>query len=227
MGPCGRVTWSGPVRPPGQVARRRPGTGSARPLVVPGRRQVQGQPAAAVAGDAGGDVDEPGPDGGTSGLAVERRGQAAGGAIVFAVRQIVIMRQSNQMPIFITLIQEWRSPEFQLAERYVIVHLPIGDTLTNGLAGLTEEGCLAVTKVLSFFATIGFLIVYGILSEPPAVLILGYRADKLWVELEPLINSERKIQGNNDFAKFFEDFVRRVRGNWPPEEHYNVRVRRI
>ena len=68
---------------------------------------------------------------------------------------------------------------------------------------------------------------YGILSEPPAVLILGYRADKLWVELEPLINSERKIQGNNDFAKFFEDFVRRVRGNWPPEEHYNVRVRRI
>ena len=180
-----------------------------------------------MAGDAGGDVDEPGPDGGTSGLAVERRGQAAGGAIVFAVRQIVIMRQSNQMPIFITLIQEWRSPEFQLAERYVIVHLPIGDTLTNGLAGLTEEGCLAVTKVLSFFATIGFLIVYGILSEPPAVLILGYRADKLWVELEPLINSERKIQGNNDFAKFFEDFVRRVRGNWPPEEHYNVRVRRI
>lgn len=38
---------------------------------------------------------------------------------------------------------------------------------------------------------------------------------------------ERQIRGDNDFAKFFEDFVYRVRANWPPEKHYGLALHRL
>ena len=51
-----------------------------RLVVVPAVGQVQGDVAAAVAGDAGGDVDEVGPDGGAAGFGVAEAGQRPGGA---------------------------------------------------------------------------------------------------------------------------------------------------
>ena len=49
-------------------------------LAVPVFGQVQDQVAAAVAGGAGGDVDQVTPDGGAAGPGVEAGGQAPGGA---------------------------------------------------------------------------------------------------------------------------------------------------
>jgi hypothetical protein len=51
------------------------------------------------------------------------------------------------------------------------------------------------------------------LEEGIAVSTLGSRADKLWAELESFVLKEREVLGDNDFAKFFEDFVYRVRAN--------------
>jgi hypothetical protein len=49
-------------------------------LVVPALGQVHGDVAVAVAGGAGGDVDEVGPDGGAAGFGVGEAGQRPGGA---------------------------------------------------------------------------------------------------------------------------------------------------
>lgn len=152
---------------------------------------------------------------------------ALAGSVIFAIRQIAIMRQANQMPVFVDLIQEYRSADFQHAEHYVIDNLAKERALNDGVAALSPNAKYCVTAVLSFFGTVGSLIAYGILQEDIAVSTLGFRADKLWVELEPFIAKERDVLGDNDFAKFFEDFVCRVRANWPPEEHYGITIRRL
>ena len=69
--------WSG--RPGGRAAG---GFEQGPPFAfaVPVLRQVQGQLAAAAAGEAGGDVDQVGADGGAAGPGVEPGGQAPGRA---------------------------------------------------------------------------------------------------------------------------------------------------
>lgn len=148
-------------------------------------------------------------------------------SVMFAVRQIAIMRQANQMPVFVNLIQEYRSPEFQQAEYYIMHKLAAENRRNDGILNLPFEARSNATRVLSYFGTLGSLIIYGILEEVMAVSTLGFRADHLWVELEPFVTKEREIRGNNDFAKFFEDVVCRIRANWPPEEHYGITIRRL
>lgn len=147
-------------------------------------------------------------------------------SILIAIRQITIMRQSNQMPIFIDLEQEFRSEQFQRAELYVLRKLKDKDAV-KGVQALPDEARLAVTLMSSYFGVLGSLIIYGIVGERQAVAALGYRADQLWRKLEPFILAERRIRGDDDHAKFFEDFICRVRGHWPPEKSYNIPVRRL
>jgi hypothetical protein len=148
-------------------------------------------------------------------------------SVIFAMRQTAIMRQANQMPVFVNLIQEYRSQNFQQAEHYVMHKLATENTPGDGVLRLPFEARCAATTVLSFFGTMGSLITYGILKEDIAVSTLGFRADKLWMELEPFIIKEREGRSDNDFAKFFEDFVYRARTNWPPEEHYGFTIHRL
>lgn len=147
-------------------------------------------------------------------------------SLFFAVRQTRIMRQSNQLPVFIELEQEFRSERFQRAELYIMRKLKEKD-FENGVLGLPDEMRLAVTLVQSYFGVLGSLIVYGIINEREAVASMGYRVDQLWRKLEPFILAERRIRGDDDFAIFFEDFVYRIRTNWPPEKRYNIIVHRL
>ena len=147
-------------------------------------------------------------------------------SILIAIRQITIMRQSNQMPIFINLEQEFRSERFQRAELYVLRKLKDKDAV-KGVQALPDEARLAVTLMSSYFGVLGSLVIYGIVSERQAVAALGYRADQLWRKLEPFILAERRIRGDDDHAKFFEDFICRVRAHWPPEKSYSIPVRRL
>lgn len=159
-------------------------------------------------------------------IAVAISTAALGVSISVAIRQIVIMRQSNQMPVFIDLEQEFRSERFQRAELYVMRKLKDKDAV-KGVQALPDEARLAVSLTSSYFGVLGSLVIYGIVSERQAVAALGYRADRLWRKLESFIFAERRIRGDNDHAKFFEDFICRVRANWPPEKSYNIPVRRL
>ena len=147
-------------------------------------------------------------------------------SVLVAIRQITIMRQSNQMPIFINLEQEFRSERFQRAELYVLRKLKDKDSV-KGVQALPDEARLAVTLISSYFGVLGSLVIYGIVRERQAVAALGYRADQLWRKLEPFILAERRIRGDGDHAKFFEDFICRVRTHWPPEKSYSIPVQRL
>jgi len=148
-------------------------------------------------------------------------------SLIFAIRQTRIMWQSNQVPLFVDLIKEFRSREFQNAEQYVMHRLKIENSAEKGVLRLPEEARLAATTVQSFFGTLGQLVINDIISEASAVSTLGLRASKLWTELEPFIESERKLRGDDDFAMFYEDFVYRTRANWPPEKSYSLVVHRL
>jgi hypothetical protein len=148
-------------------------------------------------------------------------------SLFFAVQQIRVMRQTNQMPIFIDMIREFRSKEFQQAEQYVLHRLKYENSPDSGMLKLQDEARLAATTIQSFFGVLADLVMRGIISEEAAISTLGFRASKLWTELEPFIVTERKIRGDNDFACYYEDLVSRVRPNWPPEKYYGRALRRL
>jgi len=70
----GAATWSGWSGCPCGRPAAGPEQGEPVVLAVPAVRQVQGQAAAAGAGDPGGDIDQVGADGGAAGLAVDSAG---------------------------------------------------------------------------------------------------------------------------------------------------------
>ena len=145
---------------------------------------------------------------------------------IIAVRQITIMRQSNQVPLFVELFQEFRSERFQVAERCIINKLTSENT-GNGVSGLSDDVRSSVNIVNNYYGTLGALIVHGILEERVAVSMVGYRADQIWTKLEPLIVAERVNRRSDDFASFFEDFVYRVRLHRPYVTSYGIVIHRV
>jgi hypothetical protein len=147
-------------------------------------------------------------------------------SLIFAMTQTRIMRQTNQMPIFIDLIREFRSKEFQQMEHYVLNKLT-QENPEKGVLGLPDQARFAASTIVSFFGVLANLIIEGIISEASAVSTLGFRANNLWTKLEPFIVGERNIRGDDDSARYFEDFVCRVRTHWPPEKYYRMPTHRL
>lgn len=148
-------------------------------------------------------------------------------SLVFAIRQTRIMLQANQLPVFIDLIREVRSENFQQAQHYVLHRLESENSSEKGIFGLPDEARLAAVTVTSFFSVFGYLVVAGVISEQSAIITMGFPANELWKKLQSFIIAERKIQGDNSLSCYFEDFVWRIRANWPPEEHYNLTIHRL
>ncbi len=117
-------------------------------------------------------------------------------SLIFAMRQTRIMRQSNQVPLFVDLIQEFRSKDFQRAEQYVLCKLRKENSPEKGVLGLQDEARFASTTIQSFFGVLGHLVMDDIISEASTVSTLGYRANRLWTELAPFIAGERKLHGD-------------------------------
>jgi hypothetical protein len=144
-----------------------------------------------------------------------------------AVRQSALMRHANELPIFIELTQEFRSPDFQHAEEYVLRKLATEHSPDLGISNLPEDAKVAVSTVLTFFSTFGAYIAFGLADEKIVISIFGYRANRAWVALEPYILGERKLRNDDYHAGYFEDLICRVRDNWPPLVKYKLEVRRL
>jgi hypothetical protein len=151
---------------------------------------------------------------------------ALAASATIAVRQVTIMRQSNQLPLFVELFQEFRSERFQQARLYITRKMD-GIDPAEGLTGLPDDILSAVNTVNNYFGALDSLIVHKILEEREAVTVVGYVADQLWDKLEPVILAERARRGSDDFACFFEDFIYRVRLHWPPVKSYGIVVHRV
>ncbi|MBO4270882.1 DUF4760 domain-containing protein [Microbispora triticiradicis] len=149
-------------------------------------------------------------------------------SVATALRQIRIMHHTNQLPVLVELFQEFRSSEFQLAERYVVQRLRDEQDPETGCMLLPEEAFLAVTKVVGFYSGCGAFMARKMADEGLVVPLLGYRASRAWDALEPFIRREREIRESSDrYASVFEDFVWRVRRHTSLEKAYGLRLRTL
>jgi hypothetical protein len=134
---------------------------------------------------------------------------------LLATRQTILMRRANQLPLMIDLIQELRSPDFLVRERYVNVRLKEHDP-ASGYSNLDPVAADHMQHVKSLFNSIGALIAFQVVDERLAISIFGYRANRAWCSMEKFITAERRLRKGN-YAPYFEHFVVLVREN-PPEQ---------
>ena len=91
-------------------------------------------------------------------------------SLVFAIRQTRIMLQANQLPVFIDLMREFRSENFQQAQHYVLHRLGSENSSEKGMRGLPDEARFAAATVTSFFSVFGYLVAAEIISEQSAIV---------------------------------------------------------
>jgi hypothetical protein len=134
------------------------------------------------------------------------------------VRQTLFMRHANEIPVSVDLYQEWRTTEFQAARAYIRDSLSNNHKSSIGLEGLPSEARNATYKVAAFYSSLGALVALGLVDERFAVSLLGGSAEVDWTILEPYIFRQREINGSDYAFAFYEDFVCRVRMNYPLTE---------
>jgi hypothetical protein len=136
-------------------------------------------------------------------------------SVSFAVRQLMISRHTNMLPVLINVYQEYRSMEFKQHFYYVITKLKDEhDPTKTGFRFLPEPAAAHVRITSHFFDNLGVLIVSGAVEEQYIISFVGDSIDRAWSVLEPYIMKEREFL-NGDYQEFFEHLVVRVRENPP------------
>jgi hypothetical protein len=98
-------------------------------------------------------------------------------SVFLLIRQIRFQRHSNEVPIAISLGQEYRSDEFQLAQSYVMELLPVQHDAALGVSGLPTSARNNVLKVASFFTWLGGLVFFDLVDEELMVGLLAWYSD--------------------------------------------------
>jgi hypothetical protein len=152
---------------------------------------------------------------------------AVGVSAFLVIRQIKFQRHANQVPVAVSLGQEYRSEDFQLAQDYVLNVLPTEHEASLGVTGLPGEARRRVLQVVAFFTGLGGLVFFDIADEEFVVGFLGNRIERAWHALEPYIVQERILENNPDFVVFFEDLVCRIRERGPAVDAYRSKLKRL
>lgn len=152
---------------------------------------------------------------------------AAGISAFLLIRQVRFQRHANQVPIAVSLGQEYRSEDFQRAQDYVFNALASEHEPDLGITRLPEEARQRVLRVVTFFTGLGNLVFFDIADEEFVIGFLGNRTKQVWETLEPYIIQERIRQNNPDFLIFFEDLVCRIRERGPAVDTYRSKLRRL
>ena len=145
---------------------------------------------------------------------------------LLVIRQITVARHANQVPVLVSLTEQFSTRDFYSAEKFILEELAQKHESSLGVGGLPEEIQLKVNKIIWSANMIGLLIVQEVLDEAVVVPLYGFRFRRLWQSLEPYIAVERQNRGDY-FSAFFEDLVCRIDANWPPAAAYRLRLRRL
>lgn len=128
-----------------------------------------------------------------------------------AVRQALAAKQANQIPVFVDLLREARSPEFRNRERSLWRELGNYDQ-TKGFAGLPKERRDDAEVVCSYYSALAYCIAIGVVEHDLAVIPIHYRLLKTWESVYPFVIAEREIRGDGEsFLNLLEDFVAEAR----------------
>lgn len=147
---------------------------------------------------------------------------------LLVTRQNRMMRHANELPIIVSLTQEYRSHEFQQMQNYVLKVVAKEHPAESGLgiSNLPDDVREKVSIVISFYISLGTYVVFGLADDNLVLSLFGYRANQAWVVLEHLILKERNLrseavnQGN--YATYFEDLVCRFR-SWT----FSIKVNKL
>lgn len=143
------------------------------------------------------------------------------------LRQSRFMRHANEVPLLMETFKEYRSPQYQQYEHYVVNRLGQENAPELGLAKLPDEARVAATSLVTFFNIVGSFLIFDMTDESVVVPLFGYRANRAWSALEPFIVHERKLRGEDVYAAYFEDLICRVRERGPLLSSYGIRLRRL
>jgi hypothetical protein len=132
-----------------------------------------------------------------------------------AMRQLVLSRHTNMLPILIDVYQEYRDVEFKSHVFYVLTKLRTDHEPTQtGFRFLPEPASTHVRVTSHFFDNLGVLVRSGAVDERFIISFTGDTIESVWTVLEPYIEQERVFK-DGDYQEFFEDLVVRVRKNPP------------
>ena len=124
-----------------------------------------------------------------------------------ARRQSLAARQANQIPVFIDLFKEARTPDFRNQERSLWEDLKNHDS-AKGFSGLPKELRADAEIVCFYYSTVAYCISIGVVEHDMAIIPIHYRLLKTWSAVHPFVIAERKIRGDGgSFLAVLEDFV--------------------
>jgi hypothetical protein len=152
---------------------------------------------------------------------------AVGISALLVVRQIRFQRHANEVPIAITIGQEYRTAEFQQAFNYVTKTLAEDHHVGLGLTNLLADSGDYALRVARFFTWLSGLVFFDIVDEELIVGLLGSPINRSWEALEPYILQERVAQGYPDAYVFYEDLVCRIRERGLQVDEYSSKLKRL
>ena len=129
-------------------------------------------------------------------------------SVVISLRQIMIMRHANLLPVLIDMFREFREPEFKAHMSYVTTQLweayPPGQT---GTSDLPEDARKHVGPVAGFFNMVGILVANKVVEDLLPASYMGRSVLVAWSRLAPYIYHERVRRSDENYYLFFENLV--------------------
>ncbi|MGP3949971.1 hypothetical protein [Streptomyces sp. 7N604] len=134
-----------------------------------------------------------------------------------AFRQAVLMKQSNHLPAYLWLFNEFRSVEFQDRYRYVCEQLQREHDPQLGVSGLPEDARRAVYDIGYFFQQCISLRRLNIVDDE-VIMTMSMRTVRVWRAIAPFVEREREINSEQGpkLLSILEDFADDARRH--PEE---------
>jgi hypothetical protein len=117
----------------------------------------------------------------------------------YASRQLKELSNSRHMQVADKLFEELNSEENISARRWVFQYLP--ENPEEGIQNLTEEGQVAVKRVLNSLDQVAFLTQAGWIPENLVMPWLHPMIAKSWEKLGPYVEFERKRRNEPYFYK--------------------------
>lgn len=151
---------------------------------------------------------------------------ALGTSSLLAFRQTILQRQANHLPAYLSLLNEFRSREFNDHFRYVCDQLRQDHDPQLGISGLPPEAREAFYDVAYFLQNFVALRKLSIVDGRVLTTMNG-RIVLVWDAIEPFVKSEREINRSTSDILFrvLEDFAMEVRDR-PLESFTTILERR-
>jgi hypothetical protein len=131
---------------------------------------------------------------------------------MLVLRQVRAAHGANQLPVVFKIFSFMQSSEVRRKEESVRAELLDHDP-SLGFSGLPEPLHGYAREASSNFNEVGYLLMLRVVDERIAILPLYWRAQALWVAVEPFVKGERELRNDHhSFMNGFESLIVKIEG---------------